>query len=191
MQSFLEILLAALMCSFVENTIFINGIGTSTLFVASKYPKQIISFSLSITYINIISSILMYLTEKFIPYGKLSYIYKPVVFVLIIGFVYIITLLVMWRVSDKLFSKLKKFIHLSAFNCVVLGTMFINNSTGGSLKDYVVYAFSVGIGFLFAVFLVSANSRKLNSVEISRSFRGYPATLIYIGIISMLIYVLI
>lgn len=191
MSLFLEMLLAALICAFAENTIFMTAIGTSTLFVASKYPKQVFAFSLSITYINIISSIILYFSQSFIPYGELGYIYKPLVFVLIIGLVYILTLLFLWRFFDKLFAKLKKFIHLSAFNCIVLGTMFINQQNKKSLLDYVLYAFSVGLGFLIASCIVCMNVDKLRSDKVPSSFRGFPVTLIYIGIVSMLIFVLI
>lgn len=190
MSLLLDILLASIMCAFIENTIFIKGIGTSTLLVVSKNPKQILSFCLSITYMNIVSTVLMYFSEKLIPYGELSYVYQPLVFVIIIGFVYIITLVLMWRFFDKMFLKFKKFIHLSAFNCIVLGTLFIARQQGGTLLEYIGYAFGVGLGFLIATIIVSINNEKLNSECIPRSFRGYPVTLIYIGIISMLIYVL-
>lgn len=191
MSLFLEMLLAALLCAFAENTIFMTAIGTSTLFVASKYPKQVLVFSLAITYINVVSSALLYLSQSFIPYGELGFIYKPFIFVLIIGIVYILTLLFMWRFFDKLFLKLKKFIHLSAFNCIVLGSLFINQTKGGSLLDYVIYSFSVGLGFFIAACIVCMNLDKLKSDKVPSSFRGFPVTLIYIGIVSMLIFVLI
>jgi electron transport complex protein RnfA len=54
--------------------------------------------------------------------------------------------------------------------------------------EYVKFGFKAGIGFIIAALFLTAAYRKLNSSKVPASFRGLPAMLVYIGIISMAVY---
>jgi len=190
MQILIKIILVAMMAITVENTIFTRALGTSTMIIAAKDKKSIVPFGLSITYICTISSALSFLVDKFVLNSWSGFLYMPITYVLIIGFVYIITLLVLWKFAYKLFVSAKKFVHISSFNCAVLGVLFLNNLKSDSFFDYISFGFGTGIGFFIAVFLVSISYEKLNSQKVPECFRGFPITMIYIGIISMAFFVL-
>lgn len=178
----------ALTAIFIENTIFARAFGTSTLIVISRNRKNIFGFGLCVTYITAVTGIVCYFIDKLTAENELNYIYKPFVYILSLGLVYIITLLCLWRFMNKVFGKMRKYVHISAFNCAVLGAMFLNSKYCTTLVEYIVHGIGVGLGFVFAVYLVAIVYDRLYSENVPYCFRGYPLVLLYIGILSMAFY---
>ena len=76
----------------------------------------------------------------------------------------------------------------NALNAVViLGTTRTNMWTTNS---FYASGIEAGTGFIFAAFVLTAAFKRLNSQDVPASFRGFPATLVYLGIVSMAIYAL-
>lgn len=173
---------------FIENTIFTRALGSSTLLLIARNRKNIFGFGLCVTYITASTSIICFFIDKVFKNSELSYIYKPLVYILILGMIYIITLLCLWKLMYKTFGKMRKYVHISAFNCAVLGSMFINSENSVTLFDYIIHGVGIGLGFVLAVYMVAVVFDKLYSESVPYSFRGYPLTLIYISILSMAFY---
>lgn len=187
MSAFLEILLAALAAITLENVIYTTAIGTSTLIECAKSPKQLLSFGAFITDFSVLSSILAFYAEGWLK-SDVARLFLPSVYILCLGLVYVVTLLFIWFAARKWFSKLKKYVHLSAFNCAVLGCLFNNGLSGAALGDRLIYAAEIGIGFILATYVLAINYKKLSSDDVPQSFRGFPASVLYIGFIAMIIY---
>lgn len=188
MSYFLQMVTVALTAIFIENTIFARAFGTSTLIVISRNRKNIFGFGLCVTYITAVTGIVCYFIDKLTAENELNYIYKPFVYILSLGLVYIITLLCLWRFMNKVFGKMRKYVHISAFNCAVMGAMFLNSKYCTTLVEYIVHGIGVGLGFVFAVYLVAIVYDRLYSENVPYCFRGYPLVLLYIGILSMAFY---
>ena len=77
-----------------------------------------------------------------------------------------------------------------------MGTLFTisrkaaDDSSLMNFGSYIRAGFEAGIGFILAAVILTAAYRKLNSAKVPSSFRGFPAMLIYLGIISMAVYAL-
>ena len=189
MTAFLEILMAALAAITLDNVIFTYAIGTSTLLECAKKPKQLFSFGFFITEFSVVASILVYVAELFIKDTSWGETVLPIVCILALSVVYIVTLLVIWFAARKWFNSLKRYVHLSAFNCAALGCLFMNSINAGSLVQRILFALSIGNGFMLATYLLSITYKKLTSNEVPAAFRGFPVSVLYIGIIAMIIYV--
>lgn len=187
MSQILKILLAALSAVTLENVIFTTAIGTSTLIECARSPKHLLSFGMFITEFSVLSSLLAYFAERLLT-NPVAELFRPSVYVLCLGTVYVLTLLFIWFAARKWFKGLKKYVHLSAFNCAVLGCLFNNGLSGSGLGERLLYAAEIGIGFIFATYLLAINYNKLSSEDVPVSFRGFPASVLYIGIIAMIIY---
>lgn len=187
---FVRLFIIALNAIFLENMALTRGIGTSTMMVVSKNKKDLILFGLSITYICTTASVISFIIDLFKPSYEESIMYMPFIYVLAVAFVYIFTLLFLWKFLYRLFVRVKKFIHLSAFNSAVLSALFINNLRNDTLFEYIVFGLSTGIGFFIACYFLSVSYPKLSSPKVPAAFRGVPATMIYIGIVSMAFFVL-
>ena len=187
MAAFLEILLSALTAVTLENVILTSAIGTSTLIECAKKPHQLLSFGAFITEFSVLSSLLAFFAEMLLK-NETARLFLPSIYVLSLGLVYVLTLLVIWFGARKYFRKLKKYVHLSAFNCAVLGCLFNNGLSGAELPQRLLYAAEVGIGFILAAYILAINYEKLSSDKVPAAFRGFPLSVLYIGIISMIVY---
>ena len=63
--------------------------------------------------------------------------------------------------------------------------------TDMSISSYIIAGAEAGTGFIFAAFVFTAAFKRLNSQNVPAAFRGFPAALVYLGIISMAIYALL
>lgn len=176
-------LIYALIFVFTENLVITKCFGTSTTISISKNKTNIFGISGALTYFATISSMLNYLADTYILIN-VEYI-KPLVYVAIIAIVYIITLVILSVFLNKIFIKVKKYIHISAFNGAVLGCMLLNNEYNDSFWSYTLFGLYAGVSFLIASFMLKIAYNKLNSDNVDTCFKGFPITLIYIGIISM------
>ncbi len=188
MSTFLSAVLASLSAIVLENVIFTTAFGTSTLIELSKKRGQILIFGLFITEFSILSSIISYLFEGIMLKSEITARFMPSIYILSLGTVYIFTLLAIWFLSKSFFKKVKKYVHLSAFNCAVLSALFLGTINSSTLGQRIALAAQIGIGFAFAAYILSINYAKLNSDEIPRAFRGFPIYILYIGIVSMVIF---
>lgn len=188
METFLQIIMVAFIAICTENIVFSRALGSSTMLIAAKNKNQFFSFGLSITYMATASSAIGYFTDKLFLKSESSYMYMPIIYVVVVGLVYTITLVLLWRFAKPLFVLTKKFIHISSFNCAVLGALFLNSQYGNSLLEYLGFGLGTGIGFMLATYLLSIVYDRLFSESIPESFRGIPLVLIYIGILSMAFY---
>lgn len=180
-----NILLTAFTAIFVENTIFYRAMGTSTLIIVAKKRKNLFGFCMGVTYITAVISVLTYFADKIFNPNDVNSLYMPIIYTVILGFVYIVTLLCMWRFFPRLFSKMRKYIHVSVYNCAVLGSMFLISKYCDTLGEYFLHGLGIGLGYVLAVYLTAIVYDRLYSEKSPFIFRGYPLLMIYIGILSM------
>ncbi len=185
MELLKNIMITAFIAVFAENTIFSRALGTSTLIIVARNRKNLAGFGFSVTYITAVISVLTYFADKALNANETGYIYTPLVYIAILGAVYVITLLCLWRFAPVIFGRMKKYIHISAFNCAVLGSMFLISKYCVTLADYFIHGLGIGLGFVLAVYLTAIVYDRIYSEKAPYAFRGYPLMLIYIGILSM------
>ena len=184
----LQTILASLAAIVIENVIFTTAFGTSTLIEVGKKHWNILSFGGFITEFAVLSSLIAYMFEGYMLSNSSLARFMPRVSILSLGFVYIFTLIAIWFISKDKFKRLKKYVHLSAFNCTVLSALFNNTLMGGTLFERILYAAQIGIGFAFAAYIFSINFEKLNSDDVPSAFAGLPVYILYIGVVSMIVY---
>lgn len=85
---------------------------------------------------------------------------------------------------------MRKYVHISTFNCAILGAIYLNSKYCITLPEYIFHGLGIGLGFVLAVYMVAVVYDRLYSKDVPFSFRGYPLVLIYIGILSMAFYML-
>lgn len=174
------------------NLILSRALGTSTLFIAAGSKKNLMATACVITFFTTIGASAAYFIDKMLP-SSVSDI-RLLLYIIVIGVLYIMLLTSVYYFSRSHFEELRKFVHVSAFNCAVIGTLFTINekaSMNGNiydLGDYLVVGIESGAGFIISALILIAAYRKLNSSKVPEAFRGFPAMLIYLGIISMAVY---
>lgn len=176
----------------LENTIFSRALGTSTALFVIRKRFNVFLFGLIMTAIITAAAVISYFVAPFVSASQYRYYITPAVYVLIISFVYICALLITQRIVVKRREEVLSIIHVSSFNCAVLGGILLMvNTPELSLSGFLGFGIGTGIAFTAVTYLISLAAEKLESEDIPHSFRGFPITLIYIGIISLAIYGLI
>ena len=185
-------LIDELIALLAANLILSQALGTSTMFIAADSKKNMLVTSCVITVFTTLGSVAAYFIDSILPksFADLRLLFYTV----IIGLLYVAMLTVTYFAGRERFADLRKYIHVSAFNCAVMGTLFTINGRAAeeswayNLLGYISDGFEAGVGFIVAALILAAAYRKLNSAKVPASFRGFPAMLVYLGIISMAVY---
>ncbi|MCL2638832.1 MAG: hypothetical protein FWD48_10750 [Oscillospiraceae bacterium] len=188
MELFASLFNAALLAIFLQNSIFERALGPNILIYASRKREHVIGFSLVIIYSTTLSSIIAWVLDRNFSSWEYFGIVTPLLYILVISFIYILSLILVWRFLPKVFGKIKTYVHLSVFNCSVLGALFLSSQFGESLIGYIGFGVGTGLGFFLAGYLLYIAHPRLNSELVPAAFRGLPITLVYIGIISLSLY---
>lgn len=190
MEIFSRIVTVAMLSVFVQNAIFDRAFGSNVAIYASRKNSTVIGFTLGITAMTTIASAISFFVDQTLLTTEYGWLFMPLIYVAIISALYLAGLLLMWRVFPKLFKRIRKYVHLTIFNCTVIGALFLNSNFGSDIWSYIGYGFGTGIGFFLACFLMDIARDKLNSEKIPKVFRGYPIMLVYIGVLSLAFYAL-
>lgn len=189
---FRDMLVYSMLAIFFENTIFSRAIGSSTALFTVRKKYNIFLFGFIMTIIITASSVGAYFIEPLVKNISYRYYVTPLIYVALIAVVYILALIITARFIKVRREEILSIIHISAFNCAVLGALLL----AGSIKDlslggYIGYGIGTGVGFTLATYFVGLAYERLSGDEVPKSFRGFPITLIYIGIVSLAVYGLI
>ncbi len=185
-------LINELIALLAANLILTQALGTSTLFIAADNRKNLVGTAFVITLFTTVGTAAAYYTDSLLPekYTDLTLLFYTIA----VGILYVMLLSGAYLINKASFVRNRKYIHISAFNCAVMGTLFTVSEKASlsaekfTLTDYILCGAEAGAGFIIAALILTAAYRKLNSSKVPASFRGFPAMLIYLGIISMAVY---
>ncbi|MBR2283005.1 MAG: hypothetical protein IJ874_01095 [Ruminococcus sp.] len=187
-------LITDLLAILAANLILTQALGTSTLFVAAKSRRGLLWTAVNIMLLTTGGSAAAYSIDILLPESAADF--RLLLYIAAVGLLYILLLLLLYIISRKSFGERKKYVHLSAFNCAVMGTLLtISGRASGApelmtLKGYVLAGAEAGFGFILAALILTAAYGRLSSEDTPASFRGFPAMLVYLGLISMAVYTL-
>ncbi len=198
-----------------DNLILTRALGTSTLMAASKNRSNLVILSLMMTLFSVLGSVVTALLYRFIPQlANLMIfpvsVFQPLLYAAVISAEYILVLLILYLIGGEKSASVRKYVHLSAFNCAVMGTLYLCFSPDQFTRDAVMpaeflglqfyfddrlsplrallFGLQTGLGFLLASLMLLAVRKRLYSEEVPAAFRGFPAVLVYIGLISMAVH---
>lgn len=190
-EVFARIVSLAMVSVFTQNAIFDRAFGANVVIYASRKDSHVVGFTFGMTAMTTAASIVSYFLDKLVLPLEYGYLFMPLIYLGVIGLLYITGLLFLWKFFHNTFKRVKKYAHLAIFNCAVIGALFLNSSYGSDLPSYIGYGFGTGIGFFLACFMLNIAHERLDSDKIPRMFKGYPIMLIYIGIVSLAFNVLV
>ena len=183
----------ALIAILLENTVFTRGLGTSTALFATRKKHDVFLLGSIMTVLVAASALILYFIFPHLRSLQYSYYIIPPVYVLIVGAVYAIALLITYRLADEEKRlRILRVIHVCAFNCATIGALMLaTNNANGSFGAFMGFAIGSALGFTVATYFIGLAYERLSSEEVPASFRGFPITLIYIGLVSLALYGLI
>ena len=122
-----QVVSMALVAIFIENFIFTRALGSSTALVIIRKKNSLVLFSVILTAITVAAGLVTYFLQPLVNQIPNKGYYIPLIYVAVIGLVYIAALFVSGMLPPHLLKKIKPMIHISAFNCVVLGVLLLSS----------------------------------------------------------------
>ena len=180
-----DLLITALFTVFVQNLVLSSGLGMSEAIRVSTKPGMFGKFAAMVSGFSVVTSVICSLLNTVIGLSSMPFAGKAAVYGGILAAVYIllcVLLKLIFRVTDKFLGTLG----IAALNTLVFAVPFINDSAAYSFADAIGSGLGAGIAFVLAAALISKGSAALDKNEnIPEAFRGTPAMLIYVGLLSL------
>lgn len=185
-----EFFIYVLIAAFVQNSIFSKSFGVSrTIKLLSDDNLENVFFCGMLCIILVLSAPLVYIVQVLLNETAYAALWKPLVVTLCVAVVFILLMVVLFFVASKEFyESALSVLPLATFNCAVFGPLFTFSIQEYNFVQSMGFALGSALGYALALFLIELAQHKLNSLHIPSTFRGLPIHLIYIGIISIVVY---
>ena len=183
-----QMFIYGLVAIFLENSLLSRAMGSSTAVWLMRDHRLLPPFGAVLTATILLSSIAAYFITPWVNQFVYSYELFPLAYSVIICLFYLIAVLATSKVKQPRKKDLRLCIHRSALNSVVLGSVLLSTSYGLDLAGVIGFGLGAGVGYTLAVWLLRVAAPRLRSKAIPKSFRGFPAMLIYIGVLSLAVY---
>ncbi|RKY39049.1 MAG: electron transport complex subunit RsxE [Candidatus Omnitrophota bacterium] len=159
---------------FKENPIFVLMIGLCPVLAITTSVSNALGMGLAVTFVLLGSNSIISCLRKVIP----REIRLPCFIVIIASFVTIVELLLkaFFPLLDR---SLGIFVPLITVNCIILGRAEAFASKN-SLKDSIIDALAIGIGFTCALILISSIREVLGNGKIFGLSLGFPPALFFL-----------
>lgn len=186
------LILHALYAMLSQNAVFGRGLGSSRLTkLVNDEDGDAGIFCVLLFIVQVLSGMLSWLAGQWVLplLGAARLHLRPLVLVLCISAVFFFLFMaVVHLFPTEAAKRVVRQLPIAAFNCSVLGTLLLMGNQGYTLWQTVAFSAGSAVGYMLALLLMIEGNRKLKKADLPESFRGLPATLVYLGILSLLIY---
>lgn len=183
--SLFSLLLTALV---LENAVFTRAMDITSILLLPSGKRKIWQFGLILTGVTTLAALIAGIINPFV--GKMENVQyiRPVLYIAILAVLYgIVCLILQFRKKEWLSGQLGV-LTMAFFNCATYGAMALTASSSFNWLESAVCGLGVGLSFLLASYLMKQGRRCLSICNIPKAFRGLPAELVYVGLISLSLY---
>ena len=185
---------------FAENVILARALGVTRLIkLVPDHRAQVWGFCLPLLIVITVAAPLGWAAHNlFFPWLR-DYLpdwlpisaLRPIVYLTCAVLAMAVTWLLLGVLPRKLRTGCRSELSLATCSTAVVGTLLICANQNYTILQCVAFSLGSGLGYVFAVFIVREGRRRLRSKAIPSIFQGLPATMIYIGVLSLAIYALV
>lgn len=165
-----------------SNILFSKILGTDILTFGKKNGRSINVLAVYTAVFAFICSFPTYIINKYI-----SDMFMPLADTLVVFFLYLVGFALSKVLGKKACENYRAYMHFSAFSTATMGILFTGKSNV-VFSEYMTHTAEMAVGFFVAAWMLNIVYSFLSGKYIPKSFRGYPAVIIFIGLISMAVY---
>lgn len=183
MADLLVIIVSAVL---VNNFIFARFLGCCPFIGVSNKTSSSVGMGFAVIFVLTMASLVIYLLNTYVlvPF-RLEFL-QTLVYILVIAALVQLVEMFVNRYSPALYQALGIYLPLITTNCAVLGVALLNTKLRYNLVQSVVHGFAAGVGFLFALVLISSVREALERAKVPEGFRGAPLAFIAAGLVSLI-----
>lgn len=196
MGTFLMIIVMAV---FVNNFLLVQFLGICPFLGLSKHTSSAVGMGVAVTLVMGVTCLITYPIYNLIliPLG-LQYL-EIIVFIFVIAALVQMIERVIRKFAPPLYNAMGVYLPLITTNCAVLGvaesvidkSMMLSmlNIPSMNLGYAVLYGIFAGLGFTVAIVMLSGLREKVDYLDISKSMKGFPITMVTSCFMAMGFYV--
>lgn len=186
-----EFIFFVITAMFVQNSVFARGFGVSRLvkLVGDSTVDSMI-FCALLCLVQVISAPLGFFANTFLDQPQFWYrdYIRPLCLSVCTIIAFIVVLLILSILPIRQKKEIIAVLPMASFSCAILGPMLISATQNYTFNQTMGFALGSGLGYSFAVLIVTEGQRKLLSRKVPSTLRGLPINLLYIGILALAIY---
>ena len=170
----------------VNNVVLSQFLGICPFLGVSKKVSTATGMGAAVTFVLLLATMVTWLVQTYIlvPIG-LEFL-QTIAFILVIATLVQMIEMIIKKISPALYQALGVFLPLITTNCCVLGVAILVIQKEFTYAESLVYAVSIGIGFLLAMVIFAGIREQLAKTgSTPRAMKGTPIALITAGILAM------
>lgn len=171
---------------FVNNVVLSQFLGICPFLGVSKKVSTATGMGAAVTFVLLLATMVTWLVQTYIlvPLG-LEFL-QTIAFILVIATLVQMIEMIIKKISPALYQALGVFLPLITTNCCVLGVAILVIQKKFTYAESLMYAVSIGIGFLLAMVIFAGIREQLAKTgSTPRAMKGTPIALITAGILAM------
>ena len=169
----------------LQNVVLTTGFGASMTIYTVRRPKNIWLFSAILTVFCTATVAIAYPLDKIFGTAITNF-WRPLMITGIIVVLYILVTLILRKCAPVLYARIERLLPMAAFNTLVSGIALVANvQFASTLGGLIGLAVGSCLAFAFLTWLIAEGIERMDNPDIPASFRGTPATLIYMGSLAL------
>ena len=182
---FAELLFTALLALGAENLLFAGGAGFSRALRSAQRPGMLGRYAGFVTWFSLLSALSgIWLNGALPGYGQQG-ILRSACLAASTAAAYLVTAGLLRGFAPSLYGKCMPVLAPAAVNTAVLAMPYVQRSSSFDAARAAAFAVGTGIAFYLASAALMHAEAKCRNPDMPKAFSGLPATLLYIGILSM------
>ncbi len=185
-MTFAEIISLAIGAILVNNVLLSQFLGICSFVGVSKKRSSALGMGIAVLFVLILSSLVTWLLYNFVlvPF-KVTFL-STIVFILVIATLVQFVEMVIKKYVPGLYKVLGIYLPLITTNCAILGVAnFVNVGQSYDLVQTLVYAISIGLGYILVMYIFSGIRERIEIAPIPKPFKGVAIALIIAGFMAM------
>ncbi len=182
----MKFLIIFIVAVFVNNVVLSQFLGIGPFLGVSKKVSTATGMGAAVTFVLLLATMVTWLVQTYIlvPLG-LEFL-QTIAFILVIATLVQMIEMIIKKISPALYQALGVFLPLITTNCCVLGVAILVIQKEFTYAESLMYAVSIGIGFLLAMVIFAGIREQLAKTgSTPRAMKGTPIALITAGILAM------
>ncbi len=175
---------------FIQNAVLGRALGISRLVKIAQDSDSGKVFCILLCVVQLICVPLSYFALQLFDetFLYIDYI-RPLILVVCIGITFLFLLIALAAVlKPEHSSYVLSFLPAACFNSCILGTLLVGSIQGFGFAQTMGFALGSGIGYSAVLFLLKLGEERIQNIAVPNALKGLPINLIYLAILSLVIY---
>ena len=182
----MKFLIIFIVAVFVNNVVLSQFLGICPFLGVSKKVSTATGMGAAVTFVFLLSTMVTWLVQTYILVPLELKFLQTIAFILVIATLVQMIEMIIKKISPALYQALGVFLPLITTNCCVLGVAILVIQKEFTYAESLMYAVSIGIGFLLAMVIFAGIREQLAKTgSTPRAMKGTPIALITAGILAM------